>query len=161
MEHILLSVKNLFIAYFLCMILLQFVAGKSYVKMIRMFLSLVILVMFLSPVLKVSGKSEQVLRDFLSQNLLVGLRELQQDLSGLPASERQQYLLSYQKGLEKQILSACLDQGYKNIACQITLTDDLQIECVRLSGDNQSSLEQCRSWLCETYGLKEEQVVIR
>lgn len=160
MEAVILSVKNLFIAYFLSMILLQFVANDSYRKMIRMFLSLGILVMFLSPVLKASGKGEQVLSDYLSQSFLLGIRELQQDLSGMPGEEKAQYVLSYERGLEKQITQACRDQGYRNMKCQVDLTDDLQIESIRISGENQSSLEQCQKWMCEMYGLKEEQVVI-
>lgn len=157
MESMIGMAKNLFCTYFLCMLLLQFVGEAGYRRLLRFFLSILLILQLLQPFFQ--GGKRQIYEQMLQVSFLQDLQQFRWDMGKELYEDRSRS--SYIKVLEKQVLLACEQQGYKHISVQIEMDENMQISHVLLQGKNASSLKQCRSWLCDIYGFRKEQVVIQ
>lgn len=154
-------IRAILILYFMMMIMLYFTAGESYKKFIRFFMGLVLALTILRPVLVLFGKDE-VLKDSITYESFRQQREeVQFDFGQLEETEHEVCRRQYERALEKQFSEYAKEKLLDIESLTVSLNDDYELVQVtireRLSGDG----EELRTYLIETYGLKEGQVLVQ
>lgn len=153
--------RSVLILYFMMMILLYFTAGESYKKFIRFFMGLVLALTILRPVLALFGKEEMLKDSITYESFRQQREEVQFDFGKLEETEHEVCRRQYERALEKQFMEYAGEKLLQIDSLSVSLNNDYELVQVTIREGFYGDGETLRTYLIETYGLKEGQVLVQ
>lgn len=154
-------IRAVLILYFMMMIMLYFSAGESYKKFIRFFMGLVLALTILRPLLTLFGKDETLKNSITYESFRQQREEMQFDFGKLEETEHEVCRRQYECALEKQFLEYASEKLLDIDSLTVSLSDDYELVEVTIHEGLYGDGEELRTYLIETYGLKEGQVLVQ
>ncbi len=154
--------KNLAVFYLFFTAVMNFLPDGKYDRYVRHFLGLVLLLLLITPILRILGMAETMTRNFTEYSMQEELRERAWDLE----NSQEEYLFeSYERELEEQIRDRLVELETYPRTVEVTLNRGEEVEIRQISVTvrpvcSQEKREEAADELERIYELPAERVRI-
>ncbi len=167
MDGILNWMKEFLIIYLILNILTNLTALDQYKKHLHFFSGVVLMLVLLTPVLRLTGKEGKLEALISSKVFWEKLDSARQDTKKLEFIRNSHYIARYEQAIAREMRQQAQQQDIVLRQVQVRLTDDYEIRRVTIwpefSSDAQQEGEKKAliQFLTQTYGLEESRIFIQ
>lgn len=161
MEAIMSWIRSIVILYVVGQVIVYLAQGKKYEKYIRFFLQLLLVLTIARPVFFVLGDEEEFKSRISYHQLSQVLQEQSSQLEQLQAGSDAMYILECERVVEEDVCRFMEENYQKCEESEVTLSDEFQIEHIRVSVGQGADVREIADGLCEHYELSENQVEVK
>ncbi len=126
-------VKNYSLVFFLMTILTSMTAKKEYRKYIQLFVEIILVITLISPLLRVSGKSEELFGKISYDSFWQGLAGLKKDQEKVDFLNEGDYISYYERAVEADVKLLAENSGYAVTDVQVDLNEAYEVETMELT----------------------------
>lgn len=166
MHAILSWVKQFLTAYLILTILMNLAAADQYKKYLRFLSGVILLLLLISPVLRLTGRDGRLQELISYETLKEQLGSIQQDTQKLEFLQNEHDIKKYQDAIADDIVRQAAAQQLPLRKADVTLNGDYEINKVTVFldaaqvQDIQTAREKLLDYLKGAYGLEECQIFI-
>lgn len=166
MHAILNWVKEFLILYLLLTILMHLTAADQYKKYLRFFSGIILVLMLLSPVMRLLGNDGRLETLISGEIFWEQLDSIRQDTQKLEFLQNDHYREKYETALAGDMLAQAAGYNLPVREVRVSLTQDYEISRVSIrmdlsKGQDPANIrEKLKDFIKEAYGLTKDQIFV-
>lgn len=120
-------VKNYSMVFLLMTIFTSVAAKKEYKKYIQLFVECILVIVLINPLLKVSGKSDDLFEKIAYDSFWQGLEGLKKDQAKMEFQKEEYYVNYYEKAIEEDVRLLAENSGYVITDVKVVLNEQYEV----------------------------------
>lgn len=161
MEALMSWIRSIVILYVVGQVIVYLAQGKKYEKYIRFYLQLLLVLMIARPVFSLLGDEEEFKSRISYHQLSQVLQEQSSQLEQLQVGSDAMYIRECERVVEEDVCRFMEENYQKCEESEVTLSDEFQIEQIKVSVEQGADVRKIAEGLCEHYELSQNQVEVK